>query len=608
MNPIAIGAGLLAALFVIYEVRKSRAAPDGSIEPPDLGPFPSPSTYPVPDFGGALGKELHRAKDNGWDVAFAAAELAHGLPPGILAAVASRETNTKDIVGDVGHGRGLMQIDDRSHGAWIDAHGGAGGGKPDVPAAIDYAGELLAANLAYGRSHGVTEEDLLKYALSAYNAGGGGALSGYKLHGDSDANTTGKDYGKDVLRRWHDMFPAQGDPLLPQQVVGGWGADMARSEEPTIGAVGAPLSPALTALLAQVNALWPNRSKVNDGSTEDTDEPDHLAGNGLDITNDPANGPDLRQLAEVVIGDPRTHYVVFESKIANRDVLGGALRAYPEREEGESDADYAERSRGYNAHSRHMHISVRLSGRNDGSGWPKGASSDAPILAATQKVPAPPIESDARLPGLLKTGIASLWDQGLIDNMRWVPLKVGEYEIMVMADAASAYGLRLPASFDDMLHMAGSVNDIIPLTKPVVDAIWSHAAKKMILPPIGPAEMANGHNAEGVSQVQRWDAVMGPVSMGPLFDGASKDWILEPGIAEGKAVNYGLRKADGSVWQSPGHGHDDKWKDYSQLARFMKRSALKNGQPVDLLEELRTGSSLGGPLPQWIVNRLQGGV
>ncbi len=640
MNPLAIGAAVLGGLLVVYELRKSRAAgsTDGTITPPDLGPQPLPSSYPVPDFGGKHGAELQRAKDNGWDVAFAAAEQAHNLPLGSLAPLASRETNTKNIVGDYGHGRGLMQIDDQ-HGAWLKAHGvpnfvktvtkaekdengvshvtivtPGDGGMPDVPAAIDYAAGLIESAIKHGRSNGVAEDDLMKFAYSSYNAGEGTALQGYKNHGDSDAFTTKPPYGADTLNRFRSMYPAQGDPVIPPPAqVAGWGGGRPRwhvggDKAPVIGAVGAALAPALVSLLAQVDGNWPNRSKVNDGSTEDTDEPDHLAGNGIDITSDPANGPDLHQLAEVLLGDPRTHYVIFESRIANRDIMGGAWRDYPERDEGESDADYATRAKGYNAHTRHLHLSVRQSGRADASGWPKGSSTDGPIATANPKNPAPPVESDARLPGLLKTGIASLWDQGLVDNFRWVPIKVGEYEVQVMADGASVYGLRMPASFADMLHMVSTVNDILPITKPVADAIWANAAKRIVLDPIGPAEIANGHNAAGVAQVQKWDAEMGPISTGPLYDGASKDWILESGIADGKAVNYGLRKADGSVWQTPGHGHDDAWKDYSQLARFMKRQATKTGQPVDLLEELKTGSSLGGPLPTWILNRLQGGV
>lgn len=595
IGPAIPVAGLVVLGLGYFTLRRLGASSPLAV---DAGVVPSAAPTLIPDFTGPLGAELQRAKDNGWDVLFAASEAAHGLPPGILSAIASRETNTKNIVGDGGHGRGLMQIDDRSHSSWLVGHGAGDGGAPDVGAAIDLAGSMIAASIAHGRANGVADSDLLKYAASAYNAGDGNALTGYKSSGDSDSRTTGHNYGADVLRRWHDMYPGQGEPTLTPPQVSGW------TPEPMVGAIDpAALSPALASLLAQVDALWPSRDTASDGGSADTDEPDHLAGNAIDLTNDPSNGPDLAQLAEVILGDPRTHYVIWDARIANRDIQGGAWRAYPERKANESDADYSARAQGYNRHSRHMHVSVRKSGRNDGSAWPKGVPG---ALASASAPPAPSPSSDARLPGLLKQGISALWDQGLVDNFRWVPLTIGPYQVEVMADAASVYGLRMPASFTDMLHMARSVTDIMPITRAVSDARWA-AGKHVVLDPIpGGAHLADGDDPIGVQQVQRWDASLGPVSTGALLDGGWKEWVIEPNIADGRAVNYGLRRPDGSVWQTPGHSHDANWKDYSQLATFMKRSALKNGQPVDLLEELKSAGSLGGPIPQWIAAKLGG--
>ncbi len=181
-----------------------------------------PDGYPVAAYSGALGAELLRAKANGWDVAFAQAEHDHGLPAGILPAVASRETNMTDEIGDDGHGRGLMQIDDRSGGriAWLSAHGAdSNGGKPDVPAAIDFGANLIEKSLSSGRAHGISGDALLKYALSAYNAGDGGSMSGH-MAGDSDLHTTGHNYGADVMRRWHTMYPGA-DGSVPGSLSGG---------------------------------------------------------------------------------------------------------------------------------------------------------------------------------------------------------------------------------------------------------------------------------------------------------------------------------------------------------------------------------------------------
>ena len=47
------------------------------------------------------------------------AERAQDLPPGLLLAIASSETNCRNMVVDGGHGRGVFQIDDRWHTDFI---------------------------------------------------------------------------------------------------------------------------------------------------------------------------------------------------------------------------------------------------------------------------------------------------------------------------------------------------------------------------------------------------------------------------------------------------------------------------------------------------------
>ncbi len=149
-----------------------------------------------------LAAEFARARSAGWDRACASAEKESKLPPGLLLAIASQETDMNDVVGDGGHGRGLFQIDDRSHTTFLRQQGAnRPGGKPAVPAAAKYAAGLVRFNFDFGVKNGVPERDRLKFALSAYNAGAGGALEGFKA-GDSDRRTTGGDYGKAVLGRF----------------------------------------------------------------------------------------------------------------------------------------------------------------------------------------------------------------------------------------------------------------------------------------------------------------------------------------------------------------------------------------------------------------------
>ena len=149
-----------------------------------------------------LAGELARARERGWERACLEAERAEGLPRGLLLAFASQETDMNDVVGDGGHGRGLFQIDDRSHGRFLSEHGADGAsGKPPVEAAARYAARLVKDNLDFGRRKGVRADDLFRFAASAYNAGPTGAIRGYEA-GDSDRNTTGGNYGREVLRRF----------------------------------------------------------------------------------------------------------------------------------------------------------------------------------------------------------------------------------------------------------------------------------------------------------------------------------------------------------------------------------------------------------------------
>ena len=139
-----------------------------------------------------LKRQVGVARTRGWTPILKQAERRHKLPAGLLIAIASRETDMNDIVGDNGHGRGLFQIDDRAHGDWLSQHGAKGAGtKPSVADAAAFAAALLESNRSFGQKNGIAPKDLLKFACSAYNAGAGGALSGVQS-GDSDARTTGR--------------------------------------------------------------------------------------------------------------------------------------------------------------------------------------------------------------------------------------------------------------------------------------------------------------------------------------------------------------------------------------------------------------------------------
>jgi len=152
----------------------------------------------------ALKEEYEDAAQIGLRNACKDAEERYDLPPGTMLAVASRETNMRNIVGDGGHGRGVFQIDDRWHASWLAQHANRNG-VPPVREAAFYAASLIAANIASARKAGVPKDEALRVALAGYNAGMGNALADYKHGGNPDAHTTGGNYASDVLGRRRDV-------------------------------------------------------------------------------------------------------------------------------------------------------------------------------------------------------------------------------------------------------------------------------------------------------------------------------------------------------------------------------------------------------------------
>jgi hypothetical protein len=139
----------------------------------------------------------------------------------LMLAIGSRESGLCNIAGDAGHGRGFLQIDDRSHAAWLSSKPGcksgswtattssaaAAGCVPTLADATKYAVELLTGNLAFAAQHNIPRRHQLRFAIAAYNAGPGGALKGYKA-GDVDAYTANHDYSADVLYTRRPRFVA----------------------------------------------------------------------------------------------------------------------------------------------------------------------------------------------------------------------------------------------------------------------------------------------------------------------------------------------------------------------------------------------------------------
>lgn len=133
----------------------------------------------------------------------------------LVLAIANRESNNQNIVGDGGHGRGAWQIDDRWNGALLSKLHGAISGTwaltltkasnpgyvPGLIAGLRWCRYIISQNYKYALREGVPQDQAVRVAVAGYNCGPYYAVKGWKEYGDPDWYTTGKDYSKDVMKR-----------------------------------------------------------------------------------------------------------------------------------------------------------------------------------------------------------------------------------------------------------------------------------------------------------------------------------------------------------------------------------------------------------------------
>ena len=148
--------------------------------------------------------QLHSLRHTGFDQKLQQAAAKHTFPEPYFFAIASRETNCINELGDPRggemHGVGIIQIDiqhsiarkARDTGSW----------KTNPDPLIDFGAQILQDNIKKSKQEfpNLNEHQQLKIAASGYNCGMVNAISGAR-HGDSDLHTTGKDYGRDVMTR-----------------------------------------------------------------------------------------------------------------------------------------------------------------------------------------------------------------------------------------------------------------------------------------------------------------------------------------------------------------------------------------------------------------------
>lgn len=136
-----------------------------------------------------------------------------GISGALILALGLRESDLNNILNAAGTDRGCFQISDVYHPAWLASVPGCvkwswlpaegksaldAGMSPRFSDGARYAVSLLHDGLAAADELHIPEDDHVRFAVAAYNAGVGGAMKGYR-EGDVDKYTTGKNYSHDTL-------------------------------------------------------------------------------------------------------------------------------------------------------------------------------------------------------------------------------------------------------------------------------------------------------------------------------------------------------------------------------------------------------------------------
>lgn len=115
-------------------------------------------------------------------------------------------------------------------------------------------------------------------------------------------------------------------------------------------------TPAAIAVLRQATALCPKRKKASDGllpsaaHISQSPNSDHNTGYAVDITHDPIDGIDGKEVFARLQLDKRVKYLIFKSRIWTPDK---GVHEY----------------NGSNPHNKHCHISIKDGHGNDTSPW-----------------------------------------------------------------------------------------------------------------------------------------------------------------------------------------------------------------------------------------------
>jgi len=179
-------------------------------------------------------------------------------------------------------------------------------------------------------------------------------------------------------------------------------------------------SPAAIAVLRQATKLWPKRKKASDGLLPSSahlkanPNSDHNTGLAVDLTHDPKNGVDGKEIFEKLKKDKRVKYLIFNGRIWER---GRGEKAYT----------------GSNPHRSHIHISIRDGHGGDTSNWFKWVKPKVkkkPVKKVAVKKPAvkkPATKQTKKKPNIKqvrkKSILLSLFKKGKNEKVKQVKKK-----------------------------------------------------------------------------------------------------------------------------------------------------------------------------------------
>jgi len=358
-------------------------------------------------------------------------------------------------------------------------------------------------------------------------------------------------------------------------------------------------APAIIALRDAVDAAWPNRGRWSDGILGDNksraQRTDHNQGNALDISHDPVSGPPLTALAELLWADPRVTVIIWNNKFRSRAVGSGEWHPYCE--EGAVSCS---------PHTRHLHVSIDPSRRNDISSWNVGRAAGVvqPRPREPGDEPVPPSPHEFADTDPVGHYLLDAWRAGLVDNVTWIPVNIGPFTIEVAGEPLAVQGQRIAASMEDATAIARSMGAMLP-TREIVDAIWAAAQRNLTTPAPAPATDWGALRAR--------NEALGPTGS-DLATGGWYDWILAGPMGVQGAVDYGLRDAAGGAAQ-PGRDHKPTYVDQLHMVQLVRRAALAGQQDIDLADWLSrghagevtggTGNELGGPIASSVLARFR---